>query len=262
MSDSLIAAIEKELNISFHSPNLDSRQKLTYLLGRKYTELERKEMIRSIATNFPTKVYGDDSWLAVKAPHLQYMGHADHFLTMPKVFRLSKININLTRAYVPSGLPMRVFDILASQGFLLTNDRQDLHTLFQPGRDLALFSNLDHLLTQIEYYLSKEQERLEMIAHSQQTIRHHTFENRLLQMMHLLGEGALGGGSAPSTPGKGAWPLCKPVSLIALRPLISANVWLERPAKCGPISSTCHHFFSRFKPAAAGFKPLAGSSIF
>ncbi|MDF2549808.1 MAG: hypothetical protein K0S07_875 [Chlamydiales bacterium] len=194
LTSPLVAAIERELGTSFSSPYLDSRQKLTYLLGRKYTELERKEMIQKVATHFPTKVYGDDSWLSVQAPHLQYMGHAEHYHVMPKVFHLSDININLTRAYVPSGLPMRVFDILACQGFLLSNDREDLHRLFQPGKDLALFGHTEDLLAKIDHYLTFANERLEMIQHSQETIRLHTFENRLQEMMQKI--------KAPSLPGK------------------------------------------------------------
>lgn len=96
------------------------------------------------------RVFGNDEW------QTSYSGHADHFTLMPKIFQLSRINLNVSRSFVEYGPPMRVFDVLSCGGFLVTNDKQDLHRLFVDGEDLVVFRDTQDLLDICDYYLEHE----------------------------------------------------------------------------------------------------------
>ena len=84
---------------------------------------------------------------------------------MPKVFNLSKINLNMTMRPIETGLPLRCFDILGCGGFLMTNYQEELNDMFVIGQDLEAYSSLDELIDKCDYYLSHDDERA-AIAHS------------------------------------------------------------------------------------------------
>ncbi|QXE18945.1 glycosyltransferase [Clostridium sp. 001] len=56
-------------------------------------------------------------------------------------------------------LTQRTYEILASEGFLLTNDTQVVKQLFKNGRDLVISSSEEETLKLVDYYLSHPKER-------------------------------------------------------------------------------------------------------
>lgn len=80
------------------------------------------------------------------------------------------MNLNITRAFVETGLPMRVFDVLGSNGFLVTNNKYDISRYFRDGRDLVVYRDLKDLEEIIKYYLEHDNER--------ETIKNQGFETR------------------------------------------------------------------------------------
>ncbi|MCW6110464.1 MAG: hypothetical protein E6917_05120 [Clostridium botulinum] len=96
-------------------------------------------MIKTLSKIFNCHVYGEINWTNLKDDNIIYKGYAEHFYKMPKVFKCSKININQTRIYVDSGLPMRVFDALESKGFLVTNYKADIDKYFVYRKDLVIY---------------------------------------------------------------------------------------------------------------------------
>lgn len=80
---------------------------------------------------------------------------------------------DVTRGY-------RAFDIIDSQGFLLTNYQEDFFDCFVPDEDFVYYSDAEDLMNKIEYYLSHEKERLEILRNRYAKIlRYHTYENRI-----------------------------------------------------------------------------------
>ncbi|APC41169.1 CgeB family protein [Clostridium estertheticum] len=166
---------------------LTKSERNAFLLARKFNEIERRELIDTISNKFEIKVYGDEAWKLIHGNKLKYMGQAEHFNEMPKVFKLSKININLTRIYVESGLPMRVFDVLGSKGFLVTNYKSDIVRYFNNGKDLIIYRDLQDLLEITEYYLHNEKERQEIIINGYEKVkREHTYDVRVKQLMNIV----------------------------------------------------------------------------
>ena len=105
---------------------------------------------------------------------------------MPLIFHFSKINLNPTAKSIRTGLPLRLFDVLACEGFLLTNYQSELTDYFTPGQDLECYTGEDDLLSKAEYYLTHENDRKE-IAHNGYLAleKYHNYPERLLQMISL-----------------------------------------------------------------------------
>ena len=107
---------------------------------------------------------------------------------MPKVFNLSKININMTMRPIETGLPLRCFDILGCGGFLMTNYQEELNDMFVIGQDLEAYSSPDELIDKCAYYLSHEDERAAIARNGYEKVRAaHTHFHRLRDMLSSLG---------------------------------------------------------------------------
>ena len=81
---------------------------------------------------------------------------------------------------IKSGIPLRAFDIMGSQGFLLSNFQEDFLEYFTPDEDFVYYTDREDLMKQVEYYLSHEKERLEICRNGYEKILlSHTYENRI-----------------------------------------------------------------------------------
>lgn len=106
---------------------------------------------------------------------------------MPKVFNLSKININMTMRPIETGLPLRCFDILGCGGFLMTNYQEELNDMFVIGQDLEAYSSLEELIDKCTYYLSHEDERAAIARNGYEKVKaSHTHFHRLRDTLSLI----------------------------------------------------------------------------
>jgi len=124
------------------------------------------------------------------------------FDEMIEVFKTSKINLNISNSasydmrYILSSIKAikefvkakkrieqikaRNFEIPAFGGFQLTNYVPSLEDYFEIGREVAVYTSINDLILQINYYLGNEKERKEIITNSyEKAINEHTYLNRL-----------------------------------------------------------------------------------
>lgn len=106
---------------------------------------------------------------------------------MPEIFQRSKINLNFTIPNITDGIPLRVFDVLSSGGFLLTDCRDALFELFEDGRELVAFHGMSDLLQKTDYYLSHPQERERIARNGMEKVRSlHCYDKRLTEILGKL----------------------------------------------------------------------------
>ena len=159
-----------------------------YFLCRKVASLQRTEFLSEIAKRFDLKVYtgGDLSMY----PHIKCMGTVDYSTDMNKVFRLSKLNLNITLPSIHTGIPLRALDIMGAGGCLLSNWQQDFDAFFEMGADYVGFTSLDDALYLIEYYLEHEEERQAVVAAGHKKVTEGLNFTMLLQtMLDIVKEG-------------------------------------------------------------------------
>ncbi len=79
----------------------------------------------------------------------------------------SKIVLNISRSTfygVETGLNLRIFETLASGGFLLTDYCDELKDLFSIGEHIETYRDSEDLNDKVSYYLKHEESR-KKIAH-------------------------------------------------------------------------------------------------
>ena len=88
-----------------------------------------------------------------------HKGTVDYHEQMPNVFHESRINLNLSLRSIHTGIPLRVLDIMACGGFVLTNRQQELAEAFREDHEIVMFDSMEDGMEKIAYYLSHETER-------------------------------------------------------------------------------------------------------
>ena len=139
-------------------------------LVRKCNELERVKILNRLAEEFEVVLYTEDVE-KTSLHNIKIRPWADYMHVMPKVFYLSKINLNITSRSIESGIPQRVWDIMAVGGFCLTNYQPELEDHFVPGQDLEVYHNLDELGEKVRYYLQHEEERIRIAINGYKKVR-------------------------------------------------------------------------------------------
>lgn len=149
----------------------------------KISAMERVRMMTLLGERYSVDLYtGSDT---TKIP-VNNRGFAKTLTEMPLIFHNSKINLNITSKAIRSGLPLRIFDILACGGFLITNYQAELTDFFDINSDLVCYDSEEDLLEKTEYFLNHENERKEIAHNGLSTlIKYHNYPERLLQLLSL-----------------------------------------------------------------------------
>lgn len=154
-------------------------------IGMKLAAVERARTLRFLSEQFPLALYTRSD--ASKLPKADCRGGVSTLTEMPKVFHASRINLNITMRPIESGLSLRVWDVLGCGGFLMTNYQAELPEYFEIGKDLEAYESLSELSEMIRYYLSHEEDRLEIaIRGYEKAAKYHSYETRLAQMIKIL----------------------------------------------------------------------------
>lgn len=154
-------------------------------IGMKLAAVERQRTLAALSEHFSVNLYTRSD--ASTLPKVHNRGGASTLTEMPKVFQASKINLNMTMRPIETGLSLRVWDVLGCGGFLLTNYQAELPSYFEIGKDLDAYESLPELLEKVQYYLTHEEERIEIAIHGyEKTARLHSYENRLAEMIQMI----------------------------------------------------------------------------
>lgn len=158
-----------------------------YVLNRQITVVERKEILTLIGQHFSVRLYTYSQNKNFSPKGIHNMGPADYFLEMPYIFKLSKINLNITLRSIKNGIPLRAYDILGAGGFLLSNYQVDLARHFIPGEEYIYYENRKDLINKIDYYLKHDDERKTIANNAYNKItKEHTFEVRIRQIIDIV----------------------------------------------------------------------------
>lgn len=141
--------------------SFDPVQMAADVINMEITSRDRQDVLFALAEHFDVDLYSNSRLpeeLAGKK-HLHNKGTVDYHTQMPIIFHNSKINLNISSRTIETGVPQRVFDILACGGFCLTNYQKEIADLFEDGKELVIYTSLEDLLSKAEYYLTHEEER-------------------------------------------------------------------------------------------------------
>lgn len=162
LTKDIVSRIQKICPVTEHGDGFETVEWVlaNYFLARKVTAMEREEIIDSLSEKYSVKLFTPEA-----TPHLskvKNMGRVDYYTQAPYAMKCAKINLNISLRSIHSGMPLRALDILGCGGFLLTNYQADFMDYFEPGKDFVYYSNTKEVVEIVGYYLSHEQERMQI----------------------------------------------------------------------------------------------------
>ena len=155
------------------------------IVGMELAERERIKTLNLLASRFNTVLYTRSDTSELKGAEVR--GGVKTHTEMPKIFKLSRINLNITIRPIESGLPLRIFDIMGSGGFVLTNYQPEIAELFEVGRELEVYTDHEELMDKCAYYLEHEEERRKIAENGYKRVsEQYTYEKRVMEMLNLI----------------------------------------------------------------------------
>ena len=182
--------IEDMMRILPMQPSADGIETVEYLyaqyvINRQITKIERGKYLSGVANQ-----YGLDLYTHNRNYHTDGClnhGPVDAYKYAPYVFRYSKINLNISLRSIKSGIPLRCFDIIGANGFLLTNYQADFDDCFVAGEDYVYYDSYKDMMDKIAYLLSHEEDRLAIKENGFRKIsENHTYQHRVNEIMSYL----------------------------------------------------------------------------
>lgn len=155
-----------------------------FYLGYGVTAMERSKLLAALSERFSVDVYtaSDTSYL----PKINNRGPVKSLTEMPLVFSQSAINLNFTAKSIRSGIPQRIWDVIASGGFLISNFQEEIYDYFTPGEDLVVYGSAEELCDLTKYYLENPLQRREMVHSAFEKLQqYHTYTIRVQEMLNL-----------------------------------------------------------------------------
>ncbi len=156
-----------------------------YYLGMELSARDRIQLLQSLSEEFDVHLFTRSD--ASSLPHIHCHGGVNTHTEMPFVFKRSKINLNITMCPIQTGLSQRIFDILGCGGFLLSNYQGEIPEYFEIGKDLDCYESIEECHEKISYYLSHDDQRLEIAENGYQKVKAmHTYQIRIARILKIV----------------------------------------------------------------------------
>jgi spore maturation protein CgeB len=135
-------------------------------------------------------IVGDEGWhIAFRREQRPWRWHEPvaYYDELPRFYPLSAINFNSTSMQMKGAVNQRVFDVPAAGAFVLTDWREQMDELFEPGKEIACYRHPDEIPDLARYYLAHPAERQRIaLAGRKRVLACHTWDKRLASMLHTM----------------------------------------------------------------------------
>jgi spore maturation protein CgeB len=154
---------------------------LVYWQANKYY---RQKCVKRIL-QFNPLLAGDKYWKDVfRNEKFEYHPPIGYGEELFKLYALSTVNFASSSVQMAGAVTQRVFDVPAAGGFVLTDRREQLQEMFEVGREVICYENLEQIKELIERYLFEDRERVKIIKAARRRIAaEHTYTQRLQTLL-------------------------------------------------------------------------------
>ncbi|SCY23780.1 spore maturation protein CgeB [Lachnospiraceae bacterium XPB1003] len=188
--EKVIDRILKSVPLSEHGDSFSTPQWVfaNYYLAMRVTANERRHVMEAVAdaVDGPVALYTRDA--SFKLGKVINRGNIDYYEEFPKAVKAAKVNLNISLKSIHTGIPLRVIDIMACGGFVLSNYQADLFSEFVPDEDFVYYENVKDAAGKAAYYASHDEERMRIAANGYRKVREeHNFIKKLTLMTDAAG---------------------------------------------------------------------------
>lgn len=155
-SNEMVKLMRKE---DFEKYSMDPRYSAeTLFLPYELARRERIRVLNESAKKHETILYTNDNQTYKEIPNciIRPPVYEDELF---KVYFSSKINLNITMRSIETGIPQRVFDIMAVGGCVLSNNQEEIGELFNIEKEILVFSSIEEMVEKEDFYLKNEKLR-------------------------------------------------------------------------------------------------------
>lgn len=163
------------------------REELISLLDGVLSALYRQRGIGALSHfNGASAVWGDPGWTDI---HPYYRGGAGHGDELTLIYCASGINLDIPRLYQRQTITMRIFDILASGGFVLAERSAAIEAVFEGGRHLVFYDSQDQLSDSLASWIDAPRKRAAIAqAGRQEVLDKHQIQHRVEAILRSIRE--------------------------------------------------------------------------
>ena len=189
-SPDFLKALYQERDSHRISAEAPAEERLFLQLNRLVTHRERLLLINMLSKHWDFKLYSSQSHSVLK--DAIHCGRVDYYTEMPKVFRSSRMNLNVTLHSIQAGIPLRCMDIMGCHGLLLTNYQKDFEEHFKDEENLLLYHCLEEAYDKAKFYLEHETLRQKIEDSGYETVKeHYNYPSSLRKMLQKADLGHL-----------------------------------------------------------------------
>ncbi len=162
---------------------LACEKSVTFSAARYY----RLDCVRELM-GFSPLIAGDPQWVEVLGQKgWQYAGYLDYYRDLPRFYPASEVNFNCTSVQMKGAVNQRVFDVPACGGFLITDWREQMENLFDPGSELVCYRDPSEIADLVAAWLADPQGRKQVATRARKRILAcHTYSHRLKELLDTM----------------------------------------------------------------------------
>lgn len=159
-------------------------ESLQSLLAKEITRRERLMLLFLLSQEHHVALFSNNNEEMLS--QVDNRGVIDSYTEVYKVYKSSKINLNISFKRIVEGMPLRVFDIMGAGGFLLSNYQPELVENFVPGEECEVYTSIEDAVDKARYYLSHDEEREAIAKNGYNKVKQYSFENQLEKMFAIV----------------------------------------------------------------------------
>ena len=186
LTDSFMQSIQNQYqSVSPGTEFVLPREALSYAMAAEITKKERLSLLGLLSNHYDVALYSRED--TNKFANIKYKGTCDYFTEMPKVFKASKINMNITLKILQSGIPLRVLDILGAGGFVLSNYQPEVAEYFVDGEEVVMYESIEDAFEKADFYLKNDEIRNKIAQNAHRKVSEEfTYNKRLEQILNTV----------------------------------------------------------------------------
>jgi len=179
-NETLIEYIEKH-----QSQYFSSKADLYHYAGvaaAEATQIVRKNYISGIRSG-DIHIFGDEKWNQFGlTSNIHKSVH--NIEVAPLIYSTSGINLNISSCQLETAVNLRLFDIPAANGFLLTDWKDSLADLFDCKNEIVTYYSINEMNDKIDYYLRNIRDREIIVLKAKKRIQsEHLLKHRIKKIL-------------------------------------------------------------------------------
>jgi spore maturation protein CgeB len=162
-------------------PDIETKLAYEAMLTWEATRQYRLSCIHGILPYSPL-IVGDTGWktLFTASDSWQYRSELNYYTELPLFYPCSTINFNCTSKQMKGAVNQRVFDVPATDAFLLTDYREQVENLFEPDKEIICYHSPEEAGELARRYLARPKDRFAVArAARKRILQEHTYDHRV-----------------------------------------------------------------------------------